>query len=375
MNNLMYLATTEIDYNRLGGVPKKVLNQFSIFKEKFNATLVHYGKEGIVISNDSSKHIVPYNREHRKYQIFKIASQVCKENRCKYVYIRYPRAEASFLQLLKEFKNMGCKVIIEIPTYPYNLEKPQANYIKETILRILDRHYRKQLKNYVHRIVTYSTDKEIWGIKTINTMNGIVYKNNPVRKCNAHEGISLVSCAYYYDCHGCERVIDGLHEYYENNGKENIIFHIVGDGRTIPLYKQKTKEYKLEEHVIFHGFCTGNKLERIYDSADIGVNSLAIHRLGLKTESTLKTKEYAAKGLPILSSYPVDALSEEDNEKYVCLVPPDDSPIDIEEIVKFYHKLYGGTVEELANSIRSASAPRCDMKITLEPIINEFLCG
>ena len=111
----------------------------------------------------------------------------------------------------------------------------------------------------------------------------------------------------------------------------------------------------------------------IYDISDIGVNSLAIHRLGLKKESTLKTKEYAAKGLPVISSYPVDAFSKKDQTKYVHLVPGDDSDICVQEIVNFYDRIYDGNKQTVANSIRTASKNVCDMRVTLNPVISFYI--
>lgn len=369
---LLYLAVSEVSEKRPSGVAKKILNQSSVFEKYFDVVLLSYGDKGIDIRNGQNKQTILYSNRHRKYQIYNIARRLIRDDTFECVYIRYPRSEGSFVHLLSNMYKAGSKIVIEIPTYPYNIEKPQGNYIKETILRILDKHYRKRLKRYVHYIATYSDDQEIWGIKTINTINGIVFANNPIRKCVSHDSISLVSCAYYYDCHGCERIIEGLNHYYSKGGIENIVFHIVGEGQTIKYYKELTEKYNLCDHVIFHGFCTGDELVRIYDNADIGINSLAIHRLGLKKESTLKTKEYAAKGLPIVSSYAVDAFSESNNEKYVCMVPANDEPVDIQKIVEFYYSVYRIDENEIAREIRKASMDVCDMSVTLKPIIDVF---
>lgn len=118
-------------------------------------------------------------------------------------------------------------------------------------------------------------------------------------------------------CHGYDRLIEGIKKYYDLGGDTNIIYHLVGEGEEIKRYKDLVLKYGIEKHVLFYGFKTSSDLDALYEKADIAINSLAIHRIGLQTESTIKSKEYAAKGLPMVSSYAVDAFSAQDNSKYV----------------------------------------------------------
>ena len=131
--------------------------------------------------------------------------------------------------------------------------------------------------------------------------------------------------------------------------------------------------YHLEDRVIFHGRLNGSDLDEMYDNAVIGVNSLAIHRQNLEFESTLKTREYAAKGLIILSSSYIDAFTSDDNLRYVCRVPADDSPINIKQVIEFYENLYqDNNIEMLRNQIRNSAKAVCDMPVTLHPVIDFF---
>ena len=373
MRKLMYLAAANLDYEKPAGVAKKLINQFEVFRKHFSCVLVHYGTEGIVITDGEKKEVIPYKKYvHRRFQIFKIALQVCKSYECDKVYIRYPKSDLVFIRLIKRIRMLGCKIIVEIATYPYDEEKSHNNVLKDNLIPLNDKLFRRNLKKYVDRIVTFSDDKEIFGIKTINTINGISFNNTSIRQYVKHEGIIFVSCAQYHICHGCERLIEGIYNYYKSGGKEKITFIIAGRGTQIPLYKQRTMEYGLEEHILFPGFCSGSQLEELYNKADIGVNSLAIHRIGLENESTLKSKEYAAKGLPIISSSFIDAFSPEDNEKYVCRVPADESAIDINRVIDFYNKFSQISKDELADEIRKVSRKICDMENTLRPIIEIF---
>lgn len=64
------------------------------------------------------------------------------------------------------------KIILEIPTYPYDGEKINHTGIKKKKYWI-EKKYRKSLYKYVDRVVTFSEDDEIFGIKTIKISNGI----------------------------------------------------------------------------------------------------------------------------------------------------------------------------------------------------------
>lgn len=73
--------------------------------------------------------------------------------------------------------------------------------------------------------------------------------------------------------------------------------------------------------------------------------------------STLKAREYAAKGLPFITSLKLDIF---ENEKFVLHVPADESNIDVNEIVAFYDELYlNKDAQELARNIREKAKSIC----------------
>lgn len=71
-------------------------------------------------------------------------------------------------------------------------------------------------------------------------------------------------------------------------------FHIVGcDPRDRELAA-------VSENVIVHGRIFGKDLLEIYRRSDIGLGTLALHRLGFDNTSSLKTLEYLMYGLPVV---------------------------------------------------------------------------
>lgn len=370
MKKLLYIAPILIDNKKADGVAKKVQNHYYVFSQKYECWLVSYGTRGIVVKHRDSETLLPFGNRHRRFELYSQVLILVENEKFDYVYIRYPKSEPSFISLLKAIKKHGLKVVVEIPTFPYDGDHSFRN-VRLTAVSITDRLCRRQLKKYIDRIVTFSDDDEIFGIQTIKTINGFRFDNvGIVNALSKKNGIDLIAVAMLADCHGYDRIIMGMEKYYSDGGKEEIRFHIVGTGLDAHKYQDLIEKCThLDGRAVMHGFKTGGELEKLYDISDIAVNSLAIHRLGLKTESTLKTKEYAAKGLPMLSSYFVDAFSKEDHDKYVLLLKSNDEAIEMEKVIDFYHKVYDGKERSsVAADIREVAKKVCDMSITLRPI-------
>jgi len=88
------------------------------------------------------------------------------EKGVKLIYVRYPFSEPFFIRFLRECKERGLKVLLEIPTYPYDEEL-------STFKLFIDRAFRKRLHKYIDKVITFSNHREIFGIPTIRISNGI----------------------------------------------------------------------------------------------------------------------------------------------------------------------------------------------------------
>lgn len=373
MKNLLYIAPVIIDLDNLNGVSKKVLNHFKVFSKYYNVEMISYGLNCLYHFHEDKIDTIPLNKLNRRLRLYEYIKQIVSQHKqYNFIYIRYLLSDFLFINLLKLLHKKSSKIVIEIPTYPYKSELLKS---KNGLIRwVSDLTSRIFLKKYVKRIITYSNDDSIFGIKTINTINGIIYDDiKPVqKKVNSESIINLISVSVTMPCHGYDRIIEGLKNYYNNGGERKIIYHLVGNGPEIVKYEKLIEKYKLETNILLYGFKSGKELEEIYDLADFAINSLGIHRIGLKTESTLKSKEYAAKGLPMISSYEIDAFTTVDNEKYVFRVSSDELAMDILSFLKFYEKIYNDSSKDLASEIRSASKTRSDMEVTLQGVIDYF---
>ncbi len=250
------------------------------------------------------------------------------------LYIRYFWASPILERYLKNLKKIGVKIIIEIPTYPYDNEIE-----KENLRSKWDKKYRLNLYKYVDKIVTFSDDKEIWRIPCINISNGIDLEKikliNKIKKDNKVVFTSVSICAFW---HGIDRFLYSLLEYKKNNSENNIVFNIVGEGdETSKLKKIVEDNPLLKECVIFYGFKSGKELDEIYNQTDIAVGSLGFFRSGLEKGSTLKVREYIARGLPFILGY--DDISLSKNERFYYQLSNDDSLFDLSEIIEWYKNL------------------------------------
>lgn len=152
--------------------------------------------------------------------------------------------------------------------------------------------------------------------------------------------------------------------------RKKVFLHFAGEGDELPLYQKIVKAKKLEPYVVFHGYLTGNALDEFYDGMDMGICSLGCHRIGIyDCVSVLKSREYLAKGLPIVSSTQVDVIEESDFS-YKFYVPQDESNVSIKELVQFYKHISQSKPEKtIAEEIRRFAFEHVDMKKMVEPVI------
>ena len=368
MRRLLYISPTSFDYSNLNGVPKKILNQSKAFVGfGYEVDILSYHDGQITISHvgEMTRDIISNGKS--KTDVLLAVPKVIKgyDN----VYIRYPMSDYFFLRALKSIKHEGIPIVLEIPTYPYDSEGKES--LKGRFVMALDRFYRKKIHKYVDRVCTYSDDKRIFDIPAINTINGYDFSSvqpdlDDVDTCKC---INLIAVSNMWPLHGYDRLIKGLGDYYSTGGDRDIVLHIVGSGFVEKEWKDLVTTLGLQMHVVFHGRVFGEDLLALYKGQAMGVNSLAIHRDNLVYESTLKTKEYAALGLPIISSSYVDAFSARGNELYSFRVPADETNINVKALIRFIDKLYGSEpTPKLREAIRDDGKAVCDMPVTLQPI-------
>lgn len=277
-----------------------------------------------------------------------------RENHIDIVYIRSNHNANLFtIRMVRQMKKAGMKVVMEIPTYPYDDE-----YVNKSMQRqlIQDKLFRNRLASHLDAIVTFSEEDYIFGQQTIRISNGIDFDSVSMKAAwgDTSRELNLIGVAEIHRWHGFDRLISGLAAYYSKPRDYKVFFHIVGYFFS-PIEEQEItgiiRDHHLEPYVILYGKKHGQELDAIFDKCDFGVGSLGRHRVGIDHIKTLKNREYAARGIPFIYS---ESDSDFDDKPYVLKMPADETPVDIEQIIQF-HRNMTMTPQQIRDSISDLS--------------------
>lgn len=292
--------------------------------------------------------------------------QYVKREKIQFVYIRSNHNANPFtIHFVKQLKRLGIKVVMEIPTYPYDHE-----YLGRERELYIDRLFRKRLSKHLDCIVTFSNNETIFGCPTIRISNGIDFNSIPLHTLptNRKENeIHLIAVAEIHFWHGFDRLIHGLGKYYQTNPTTQVYLHLVGEffgTREKEEILTPIKTYGLEKYVICYGNQSGEALNNIFNQCDFAIGSLARHRSGITHIKTLKNREYAARGFGFIYSETDDDFEQ---MPYILKVPADETPINIPALISFYQNLSASS-QEIRNSIQHLS-----WKEQMKKIINSLL--
>ena len=332
----IYIAA--IDYNKSNyfGVYKKITGQLKALRQlDIDVDSILIKDSRIVTSDCVIEEKIPrplYMGFHKL--ILKYFSKKLLEY--DFVYLRFSRNDIYFLKLIKYLSKNNIKVIVEIPTYPYNEEYDYS--FKQNVYRTVDKYVTMQMHKYVYRIATTNSIDEIFNINTIQIRNGVDLEEIAFldKEWNT-DCINLVGIANLAKWHGYDRIIRGISDYkLLNKNYKKVNFYIIGDGDEKENLVKLTEKLNLVEQVHFLGPKRGVELTKTLYNMDIGVSSLALFRAG-GGHDPIKTKEFLAQGFPVILGY--DDKLIDMNLPYILTVPKNDDAVVIEDIVKFYESL------------------------------------
>ena len=271
-----------------------------------------------------------------------------------FVYIRSNHNANPFtIRMVKRMKQAGMKVVMEIPTYPYDQEY-EAQGIKRQIFQ--DKIFRKRFARHLDAIVTFSDYTEIFGQRTIRISNGIDFDSVRMKTTvnDTTKELNLIGVAEIHKWHGFDRLVKGLAQYYAQPQDYLVRFHVVGyffSAEGEAEFKKMIADNGMEQYVILHGKMHGEALDDLFNRCDFGIGSLGRHRVNIQRIKTLKNREYAARGIPFVYS---ETDSDFDEKPYVLKAPADETPVDINSILAFYRQLKM-TPQTIRDSIRNLS--------------------
>lgn len=367
--NILFLIFHGFDPNN--GISKKISYQLNAFKANGHEAHLCYMDETVSKRRIVDHEIIIDYGNGTKSKIlkrteFRSIVDYAIDSKIDFVYIRSNHNANPFtINMVKRMKKAGMKVVMEIPTYPYDQE-----YFNKSMRRqlIQDKTFRNQFAKQLDGIITFSEEDFIFGQKTIKISNGIDFESVRIKKESNHpkNELHLIGVAEIHRWHGFDRVIRGLADYYSSPKEIKVYFHIVGYFFSIVEEEEITSiitDYQLEQYIILHGKKHGEELDEIFDKCDFGIGSLGRHRVGIDDIKTLKNREYAARGIPFVYS---ETDTDFDKQPYVLKMPADESAIKIENIISFYQNL-SITPQQIRNSIEHLSWKN-QMKRVLETV-------
>lgn len=352
MNKIVFLHFGELP--KQNGITNKIEAQCSAFStygyEVHLANTHRDGKKEIFLVNDQiiGEANIWQNTLHVLFCIYWPFYKFVKQIKARNIYYRMGgNAQPGIILMLFLLKLHGCRIIAEIPTYPYDSEK---ELIKRSLLGKIqvwsDKINRHLLRFVLYLFVTFSDDKKIWGVQCINIANGYIPSRMPIKKRQIYDKkhLHLIAAAIIQSYHGYDRIIEGMREYYQSKSKKDpvVTFTICGNGDLNPL-KDLVQKYNLNQYVSFTGNLTGKAFNAEFDKAHFAIGSLGRHRSGLTTMRALKNVEYTSRGLPFIYS---ENNPDFDGKPFVIKASQDDTPININKIVSFMTD-FNMTAEEI----------------------------
>ena len=366
---ILFLLYFNVDGKEQLGVSKKVNYQIRAMQQLGHDVTLGYCKENYFIlrhNEEAKSFIAPSGLTHYRQPVKKLLKRM--SNQFDMIYIRFPGSiDMNVYQTIKMLRRMSKTVVLEMPTYPIGGEL--VGYLKMTakqrrypqllvrgIAYAIHLLFSRRMYKYLNAIVSYSEYKKIWNTPVINIENGIdcnsITPKKPRDLLSVKNSLRLIFVASFAEWHGVDRVINGLNNYYREKDEQDpdVTLVLVGDSAYLRDLLSELDITALGDHLEVLGAKHGEELDQEYDRADIAISSLGMHRIGLKYGSTLKTREYCAKGIPFIYGYIERGINE--GFPYAMRVSADETPIDIQSVIQFSKDVLRG---DYTNEMRSFS--------------------
>ncbi len=193
-----------------------------------------------------------------------------------------------------------------------------------------------------------------------NGINVESIRQTDLSSADKNKKIIILCVAQLEIWHGYDRLLKSVKNYLEAkvNSYKNFEIIIVGDGNEKVNLQELSHSFGLEKFVRFTGNLTGQDLDNVFASANLAIASLGSFRVNLIISSPLKSREYAARGLPFVSADNDPDFPE--NTPFQFKVANDNSDINFENILTWYFELLDSRYD--FNKIRNFAESNLDFK-------------
>lgn len=384
---LLYLGIEDWNLGEMLGVKKKILWQSeAMHRMGIEVFLTHGENKGTYVLADRHdeihRSVFPRGFKHL-HDIARFNVECAKTIKPDIIYMRLNTYNLFNYWMLKRLKKECGTMIAEVPTYPFKSEMliTLLSYVKRLQIRAAlyciamicyEFVYRCRLKTKIDLIVTYMQHDKIWGIPVKTIDNGVSVDDVPIKKVRKDMqcGLVLISVAYHQIWNGFDRVIAGIDRYYKKGGKEKVLYYVVGSGPYIQTLQKMVNDLRLKDHIVFCGFKMGNDLDDLFDKSDLAISTIGYHRIKMENSgSTLKTKEYCARGIPFVYASNERALG--DKEAFALKISADDEPVDVNMLFRFAQKCKD--TKDMVMKERNFARSHYAWDTQLRPVFQDYL--
>jgi glycosyltransferase involved in cell wall biosynthesis len=234
-------------------------------------------------------------------------------SRAEIIFIRFSDLVFPFLFFsLIYLRIKGKKIIVDVPTPRTTSLKEMElminNPLKKNLRKLFSVIFGSWILTPANLIIQYAKESNYFNLflenksikigNSINIDDNIPFVNTSFNKTE----LNLIGVGQIAKWHGYDRILYALNETKKEKLSYKISFTIVGDGEELENLKKLTEKLKLEKEVKFTGFLVGEDLDKEFENKHIGVSSLGLFRKNLSEASDLKTREYLARGLSVITS-------------------------------------------------------------------------
>lgn len=350
MKNIFFLMKYYLDPNESPPFPKFDYQMQALANLGYRISFLGIEHGTIFLCSDNTRTQVAKIPLHRIPGIGRLLTFNALYRATVQIFAKHPHYYVSYIRMmpavppmgraLKTIKESGCKLVMEFPTFPPEREEATEKRLHRKLFIWLSKRYELHLAHWFDLFTLIGTVQadSYRGVPAVNITNGISLEAIPERKYKPSEkDIHLLGVANVQMMNAYDRIINGIAHYNKSRttGDPDIHFHIVGPDRDGSREKLKdlVKTMKIQSYVHFEGPAFGKDLNRFFDTADVAVGSLGLHRIGHTGIATLKAREYLAHGIPYIASG-IDPVIPQDRN-WNLNVKQDESPVDMHSVLEF----------------------------------------
>ena len=318
------------------GIDASILSLTDIHSAQIRSGDIHYIMMP-VFSKSRIGFIRILKQEH--FIILSLWQIICKMGSDDILYMRFNYPFFTWWYYLQ--KNRKCKVVFEHQDLESREYMMRGNYL----YRVFDYIFGGSIRGHCDGIVGVTDEITLYEVKRsgdqkkphVTIGNGINVDTVPMKNAFPFHGspVHLLCVSNVSKWHGLDRLIRGMSTFSD---RRKIHLHIVGSGEELPVIKKMVNDLSLNDAVFFYGPLHGKELDELFNRCDIGVGTLGIHRKGLHEASTLKAREYCARGMPFIEG--TSDLDFPPDFPYILHIPADESPVDIPAVIRFTELIY-----------------------------------